>query len=112
VASGGPLTNTVTVTATDVCLGTTFSASSACSTTVSGANLVTLSSPPTISAGSLNLVFPSTLGKSYLVQTKRSLSDPQWTDLKTVAGTGNPLSVVDPVASDKPVQFYRIVEIQ
>jgi hypothetical protein len=43
------------------------------------------------------------------VQYKNALSDPAWTDLKTVVGTGGSLSIADVTAAQQPRRFYRIM---
>jgi hypothetical protein len=43
------------------------------------------------------------------VQYKNALTDPAWTDLETVVGTGASLSITDPGAAERPTRFYRII---
>jgi hypothetical protein len=58
---------------------------------------------------SFRVSVPTISGKSYTLQHKRSLSQGEWTSLPAVSGTGGPLVLTDPAASD-PQQFYRIWE--
>jgi hypothetical protein len=52
---------------------------------------------------------PTTSGKSYGLEYKDSLSEPAWTRLPAVAGTGGQLILTDPVAT-VPQRFYRVRE--
>jgi hypothetical protein len=72
--------------------------------------------PPTIqltglgsSAGDLTISFSSTVGLSYTLEYKNSLTDPDWMPiLPPISGTGMPLSLIDTNAAGLPARFYRI----
>ncbi len=112
VAGSSQVTNTVTATGVDFCLGATVRSTADCSSKITPSTLVEITGSPSVSAGNLKFTFPSVTGKSYLIQTTTSLSGAAWTDLKTIPGTGSPLEFMDPVTSGRPMQFYRIIEIQ
>jgi hypothetical protein len=59
--------------------------------------------------GLFSLSFASQSGKSYTVQYKNSLTDPAWTDLEKLVGTGANLSITDPAAAQRPTRFYRVI---
>jgi hypothetical protein len=52
---------------------------------------------------------PTTNGKSYGLEYKDSLSEPEWTRLPAVSGTGGKLILTDPAAPG-PQRFYRVRE--
>ncbi len=58
-------------------------------------------------AGQFTLGFATENSVTYRVEYKNNLTDPAWTSLTTVAGTGNPAAVTDPAATT-PRRFYRI----
>ena len=100
--------NTVTARGTDTCEGRTVTAAADCSGPVApSASLVT--GTPTMANGVFSLSFPTENGKSYTVQYKNALTDPTWTELETVAGTGGTLSITDAAAAHQPTRFYRIM---
>jgi uncharacterized repeat protein (TIGR01451 family) len=100
-------TNTVTATGMDARQGNTVAATANCPDPVGQV----LPAPViiTMANGLLGLSFPSENGKSYTVQYKTALSDPTWTDLETVVGTGGNLPVTDGVAAQQPTRFYRVI---
>jgi hypothetical protein len=63
---------------------------------------------PTLSSNRLNIVFPSQLNLSYVLQYKNQLTNAAWTALTTNAGTGgwvtNQVSTTNP-----PSRFYRVL---
>jgi hypothetical protein len=101
-------TNTVTVTGVDVCQGRTAGAAANCQ------GLITPSSGPVISKptmvnGAFSLTFPTTIGETYTLQYKNHLTDPAWTDLQAVAGTGGNETLTDLTAGTQPTRFYQVV---
>lgn len=52
---------------------------------------------------------PTTSGKSYRLEYKDLLDEPEWTRLPVVPGTGGPLMLTDPAAPG-PQRFYRVRE--
>lgn len=61
-------------------------------------------------SGSFNVSVLSQANKSYVLQYKNSLSDPNWTALPAVAGTGQTILLKDPAASAAN-RFYRVQEL-
>jgi type VI secretion system secreted protein VgrG len=108
-------TNTVTATGMDICQARTAAAAADCLGPVplvverdpSVQLLVSIIGAPSLANGLF--AFPTETGKSYTVQYKNSLSDPAWTDLETVAGTGGNLPITDPAAPRQPARFYRVI---
>jgi hypothetical protein len=70
---------------------------------------VPIAGASTVAKGLFSLSFPSENGKSYTVQYKNTLSDPTWTDLETVVGTGGNLPITDAAALRQPARFYRVI---
>lgn len=68
---------------------------------------VTVSSTAIIS-NAFVVTIPSESGHVYTFEYKNSLSDPVWTPLMLVAGTGRTLPMADPASSQLPQRFYRI----
>ena len=58
-------------------------------------------------AGVTSFSFESQSGVSYLIQYKNALTDPDWTTLETIPGTGGVVTVTDP-SSAVFSRFYRI----
>jgi hypothetical protein len=54
-----------------------------------------------------SLSFMTALGLSYSVEYKNDLSTGSWINLRTVAGTGQGVSIIDPNANTSQ-RFYRI----
>ena len=104
-------TNTVTASGMDTCQGNTVTAAANCQGPVSDKPVPMFIGAPTLTAGLLNLPFPTVIGKSYTVQYKNKLSDPTWTDLPgmPVSGTGGTLVITDPGAAGQPTRYYRIM---
>lgn len=110
-------TNTVSTTGTDICQGRTVAAAANCSGPVaaasppppSGSATPPVVSSPTFANGSVSLSFPTESGRSYTTQFKNTLSDPAWTTLETVAGTGGNMTTryaVEPLTRSR---FYRVI---
>jgi hypothetical protein len=59
--------------------------------------------------GTCSISFLTENGKSQTVQYKNALTDPAWTDLETVAGTGGKVSVTDADAAGHSLRFYRVI---
>ena len=55
-----------------------------------------------------NLQFNSVADKTYYIEYKDNLSDPQWTFLISTNGTGDAMQITDPDAAMLPHRFYRI----
>ena len=110
-------TNTVTAIGSDICLSRTVSAAANCLNAVVPNIQLPPAAPPlvpnigahSLAQGVLSLSFPTENGKWYAVQYKNSLSDPAWTNLETIVGTGGALLITDPTAIGHPSRFYRIV---
>ena len=101
-------TNTVMATGMDARQGSTVAATANCPDPVVGQVLL---APVIISManGLPSVSFPSENGKSYTVQYKNALSDPTWTDLETVVGTGGDLPITDAIAAQQSARFYRVI---
>jgi len=113
-------TNTVSALGMDTCQGRTVASAANCLGPVAIAAsvaqayqasepLVAILGVPYIARGVLNLSFFTEQGRTYTVQYKNTLSDATWTDLETIIGTGDDMSIPDPVAPQQPTRFYRIV---
>jgi hypothetical protein len=104
-------TNTVTASGADICQGRTVTAIATCSGSgsplvppvIGGAGVP----PPSLSNGNFSWSFTTQNGVSYIVQYKTSLSDPLWTDLQTVAGTGGIITISQAMAG-QPSCYYRL----
>jgi uncharacterized repeat protein (TIGR01451 family) len=117
-------TNTVSAVGMDICQGRTVVAAANCAGAVDPTTVFLLLVPPvpplvpvingptTLSTGAFNLSFPTEIGKWYTVQFKHALSDPAWTDLEIVVGTGASLPIIDTAASLHPARFYRVIATQ
>ena len=108
-------TNTVTAIGTDICQARTVTAAANCLGPVTPGPLFVLplsAAAPDVSMaamvnGQFMLSFLTEKGKNFTVQFKDALSDPVWTDLETVVGTGTKRSVLDMDAGQHPARFYR-----
>jgi hypothetical protein len=102
-------TNTVAASGEDVCQGRTVTAVDTCFGTsssplvIGGAGIPA----PSMSNGAFTWSFSTQNGLSYIVEYKTSLSDPTWTELQTVAGTGGIVTVTNATAG-QPAGFYRL----
>jgi hypothetical protein len=63
--------------------------------------------PPHLSNGNFSWSFSTQNGLSYVVEYKTLLSDPSWTQLQTVAGSGAIVTISNAVAG-RPAGFYRL----
>ena len=61
------------------------------------------------SSNTLRLSVPTTTGKSYGLEYKASLSEPEWTRLPAASGTDGQLILTDPAAPGSQ-RFYRVRE--
>ncbi len=103
--------NIVTARGVDVCQGRTITALATCS----GAGRPAISMiiggagvpPPHMSNGIFNWSFSTQSGLTYVVEYKTSLSDPAWTELQTVVGSGATTTITNSVAG-RPSGFYRL----
>jgi uncharacterized repeat protein (TIGR01451 family) len=110
-------TNTVTATGMDICQGSTVTAAVDCLGPIGAATLLSAPVRPfvpvigkaALTKGLFTLSFPTKYGVSYVIQYKKSLSDPSWINLKTVVGTGDAFPFADVEAPDQPRRFYRVV---
>jgi hypothetical protein len=59
-------------------------------------------------AGTFSFSIPTIDGVSYRVEYKDQLTDPNWSELTTFTGDGNPKSITDP-GPLPPTRFYRII---
>jgi len=105
-------TNTVMAIGLDVCANTTVTAAADCMGPV--AHLVVQPSQPLLNYSSLTngiftLTLPTQSGQSYILQYKNNLSDPNWTSLQTVPGTGGDLLLTNPLPAGQMTRFYRIM---
>jgi hypothetical protein len=111
---GVPVTTCVTAVGMDNCQDRTVTARACCtgrrvlcegdSELVIGGNGAPA---PAYENGVFTLSFMSQVGAQYTVQYKGSVDGADWSDLETVVGTGDILTVMD--ATGKDARFYRIV---
>ena len=52
--------------------------------------------------------FDGVTGRTYRIEYKDNLSDPQWQPLATTNGIGGPVQIADPAAPSLPWRFYRV----
>ena len=102
-------TNTVRATGTDSCQGRTLVAAADCLGSLTPGPRAPAIGALSLARGQFSLSFASDPSRSYTVQFKNTLSDPVWTDLETVVGTGEPLTVMDAVVPGQPTRFYRVI---
>jgi hypothetical protein len=107
----GATTNIVTARGSDVCEGRAVTAFATCSGFDSQLGPLAIGGgavpPPRLSNGTFSWSFMTQSGASYTVQYKTSLSDASWTELETVVGTGDIVTVAHAVAG-RPAGFYRL----
>jgi uncharacterized repeat protein (TIGR01451 family) len=111
---GGPVRPCVTAAGMDICLDRKVTARACCtgsrvacpgsSDLVIGGNGAPA---PAYENGVFTLSFMSQVGANYTVQYKDSVDGSDWSDLETVVGTGDVLTVTD--ATGKDARFYRVV---
>jgi hypothetical protein len=105
------ITNTVTASGADVCQGRVVTAQATCSGSLSEPTPLIIGGSgvpqPRLTNGNFTWSFMSQTGGSYIVQYKVSLSDPQWTDLQPMAGTGGIINISQAVAG-RPSCYYRL----
>jgi hypothetical protein len=112
-------TNTVTAIGVDICQARTVRAAANCLGPVASLTqpepLMALSASAVVARsaanGHLSLSFPTENGRTHTVQYKNALSDPAWTDLETVVGTGANLLIRDATAGEQSSRFYRLVAL-
>jgi len=107
-------TNTVTAFGTDICQAQTVTAAANCAGPLfrPGATPVSVLAGPSDVNGLCSLSFPTQKGITQIVQYKNMLSDPEWTDLETVKGTGTNHVLTDTTASEHQTRFYRVMSVQ
>jgi hypothetical protein len=104
----GPVTSTSTADGLTPCgEPVTGSASSTCPILAA----TPIAPTPTIALGLFRLSFASQLGKQYSVQYKTALSDPVWSDLMSIAGTGGNVAFTDPTPARQSSRFYRVIPL-
>jgi hypothetical protein len=104
-------TNLVTAIGTDICQGRTVTAVATCSELDIPLVPLVIGSlgvpPPRLSNGTFSWSFSTQRGQTYLVQFKTSLSDASWTDMETVSGTGD-IVTVSHLVEGQSAGFYRL----
>ena len=105
-------TNTVTASGKDACQGRTVTATATCSGPGSQPGPFVIggggAASPRYSNGNFSLSFATQNGVLYTVQHKTALSNPTWTDLQTLSGTGGIVTILHAVGG-QPTCFYRVV---
>jgi hypothetical protein len=61
-----------------------------------------------MSTNGFSLSFPTVAGKSYIVERKNDLRDPEWTEVETITGDGTVKQSLDAGAVGLPRRFYRV----
>lgn len=61
---------------------------------------------PSLSGGTVNLSFPTQLGKAYTIQYKGLLTDPSWSTLTTTNGTASTVVIGDSTGNGQ--RYYRL----
>ncbi len=64
-------------------------------------------SSPKLTGTTFTLSVPTQVGFNYTLEYKNSISDPNWTAVQTVSGTGSIITLTDPGATG-PSRFYRV----
>ena len=104
--------NTVTASGTDACQGRTVNATAACSGAANQVAPLVIRgggvAPLRYSNGDVSLSFGTQSGVTYIVQFKNAMSDPAWTDLQTVVGTGGIVTIPHDMRGQSAC-FYRVV---
>ena len=65
---------------------------------------------PSWNSGVFSLSVPTQTNKTYVLQYKNGLRDPNWISLPVVAGTGQSVILLDPWSTNS-IQFYRVLEL-
>ena len=108
----GASTNTITAIATDACQGDKIAAIAAWAGVSPLPGMLVIGKggipPAGYSDGNFNLTFATQTGETYLVQFKGAWSDPTWTTLQTVTGTGGTV-VISHSSAAQAAGFYRLV---
>jgi hypothetical protein len=103
--------NTVTASGADVCQGRTVTAQATCSGVDSPAIAFVIGGAgvprPRVGNGSFSWSFSTQTGLTYIVEYKASLTDPAWTELQTLAGSGGITTISNSMA-ERPAGFYRL----
>ena len=99
-------TNTVTAMGVDICQSRMVSAAANCTGPVLLGFATMVVQDATLLNGFFRMSIPTVTGESYTVQYKNKLTDPVWTDLQTVAGTGGTLIITNPTTG-QPSRFFR-----
>jgi molybdopterin synthase catalytic subunit len=111
---GRPINTCVTAVGMDICLDRTVTARACCAApreACPGSNDLVIGGngapAPAYENGVFTLSFMSQVGANYTVQYKDSVDGSDWSDLETVVGTGDVLTVTD--ATGKDARFYRVL---
>ena len=100
-------TNTVSAMGVDLCQSRTVSAAANCSGPILLGFSTRIVTDASMLSGFFRMSIPTLTGESYTVQYKNKLTDPVWTDLQTVAGTGGTLIITN-ATTGQPSRFFRI----
>ena len=99
-------TNTVTAMGVDICQSRVVTAAANCAGPVLLGFATMVVEDATQLSGFFRMSIPTVTGESYTVQYKNKLTDPVWTDLQTVAGTGGTLIITNSTTG-QPSRFFR-----
>jgi hypothetical protein len=64
-------------------------------------------SAPTMQNGQVGFTFPTVVGRTYTVERKLGLDDPDWTPVETFTGTGGRIQFTRPVVANG-MSFFRV----
>ena len=109
-ANDNPTGDVVTASGVDICAGATTTANANCLGIVPLARQPVIG-PVTGSDGPITVTWSATVGATYALQYKNSLTDATWITLPgTVTATGETVSITDPGATG-PQRFYRVMVV-
>jgi hypothetical protein len=66
-------------------------------------------SKPSVVNGAFSLTFPTAIGETYTLEYKTEITDPTWTTLQVVPGTGLSQTFTDLSVVGHSTRFYRIM---
>ena len=103
-------TNNVNAVGLGLCQGQSVAAAANCLGSVSSQLFEPEFGAATVLAnGIFSLSFHSQNGISYTVEYNNTLNNATWTSLETVIGTGANISITDPISTQRPTRFYRVI---